>query len=109
MERQLGAKTKCSVEGKEAVTCVLEVGGEGAPELVPGAVTVKCGTRRSNRLAVEASERGPRCRLRRCGGHRSLLSGAACVGKCSCGSFKVAVDVEVAREVVEVDGVLLLG
>ena len=57
MERQLGAKTKWSEVVVEVVTCVLEVGGEGAPELVPGAVTVKCGTRRSNRLAVEVSER----------------------------------------------------
>ena len=91
MERQLDAKTRWLEVGEEVVTCVVEVGGEGAPELVPGAVTVKCGTRRSNRLAVEVSERGPRCRLRRCGGHRSLLSGAACVEKCSCGSFKVVV------------------
>ena len=60
MERQLGAKTKWSEVGEEVVTCVLEVGGEGAPELVPGAVTVKCGTRRSNRLAFGPEQKKAR-------------------------------------------------
>ena len=109
MERQLGAKTRWSEEGRGVVTCVLEVGGEGAPELVPGAVTVNCGTKRSNRLAVEASERGPRWRLRRCGGHRSLPWGAACVEECKVGSFKTAVVVVLACKVENLLVVVLRG